>query len=240
MILPQNTTAIYTLTVPSTQKEFKFRQFFVKDEKALLIAQESENATVMLDTIKEVIKRCNVNNIDVEKLASFDIEYIFLQMRSKSVGEMVSLTFSCDVDHGKDNEKAKVVATINLEDVVVEKIEGHTNKIGLFGDVGVVMKYPSIDTIKKVQTNINEDVDTLFSVITDCVEYIYDTDQIYYSKEIEKAELIEFMNNLTSEQFNKIQNFFRTMPKIRVYVKFKCPVCGLEHNKYLEGLSSFF
>ena len=240
MSLPMNATPVYTVKVPSTKKDFKFRPFLVKDEKTLMIAQESEDVTVMLDTVKEVIKTCAKTDIDVEKLASFDIEYIFLQMRAKSVGEIVELIFACDEDHGEQNEKARSLVQVNLEEVKVEFDPNHSSKIELFNDVGVVMKYPTIDTLKKVEQATGQDLETLFDIMTGCIDYIYDGDSVFPAKEQTKEELIEFLNNLTSAQFNKIQGFFRTMPVLRAYVNYTCPVCGKVHNKYMEGLTSFF
>ena len=240
MALPMNATPIYTLQIPSTKKEFKYRPFLVKDEKALLVAQQSEDIGVMLDTVKEVIKSCAKTEIDVDALASYDIEYIFLQMRSNSIGEIVQLIFACDTDHGEDNDKARSTVSINLQDVKVEESDNHTNKITLFGDVGIVMKYPNLSVLKRIETTSDEDFDVLFDIVSDCIDYIYSADEMFPAKEQSKQELIEFLNNLTSEQFEKIQQFFRTMPALRVYLKYTCPVCGREHDKYMEGLQSFF
>lgn len=242
MALPMNATPVYTIQIPSTKKDFKFRPFLVKDEKALLIAQQSEDPTVMLDTVKEVIKACTnpKTPINVEKLASFDIEYIFLQMRAKSVGEFVDLVFQCDEDHGEDNEKARATVRIDLTKVGVEFSENHTSKIELFGDVGVVMKYPNIETLKKLEQTNEDNIDQVFDIVVDCIDYIYDRDEVFAAKDQSKEELIEFVNNLTSEQFERVQQFFQTMPSLKTWIDYKCPVCGKDHHKYMEGLQSFF
>ena len=240
MALPLNATPVYTLTIPSTQKQLKYRPFLVKDEKALLIAQQSEDHTVMLDTVKSVIAACAKSDVDVDKLASFDIEYIFLQMRAMSVGETVDLLFQCDVDHGVDNEKARALARINLLEVKVETFEGHTNKISLFDDVGIVLKYPTISTLKNIEEAKTGGVDQVFNVVVDCIDYIYTPEEVFPAKEQTRQELIEFLNNLTSDQFENLQQFFYTMPQLRAYVNYTCPVCNKEHNKYMEGLASFF
>jgi hypothetical protein len=232
---------VYTLEVPSTKKKLKYRPFVVKDEKALLIAHQSDNIDVMLDTVKEVIKSCAKSEIDVDKLASFDIEYIFLQMRAQSVGEVVELVFGCDLDHGEDNPKAKVEKQINLFDAKVEFFDGHQSKISLFDNVGVVMKYPNIETLKKLEADLSsQEIDQVVGIVADCIDYVYDDEEVYPAKDTKKEELIEFINNLTSEQFNKIRQFFQTMPQLRVYIDYTCPVCGREHKKYMEGLASFF
>lgn len=240
MALPMNATPIYTLQIPSTNKEFKYRPFLVKDEKALLAAQQSEDPTVMVDTVRDVIRSCAKSDIDVDTLASFDIEYIFLKLRSVSVGEMVELIFSCDEDHGEDNEKAQSKVFIDLNKVQIEKDKAVDSKIPLFDNVGVVMHYPTFETMKKLQDNKGDEPDQVFEVVTSCIDYVYSDDEIFPAKEQSKEELYEFLNNLTSDQFLKIQEFFNNMPKLRVNVQYKCPVCGKEHDKYLEGLQSFF
>jgi len=241
MGLPMNATPVFTLEIPSTKKQFKYRPFVVRDEKALLIAQQADDINVMLDTVKEVIKSCAKSEIDVDKLASFDIEYIFLQMRAQSIGEIVELVFACDVDHGDDNSKATVTKQLNLFDAKVEFFDNHESKIKLFGDVGIAMKYPNIETLKKLESDIGmEEVDQAIDIIVDCIDYIYDSEEVHPAKDQKRDALVNFLNDLTSEQFNKIRQFFQTMPQLRVYVDYTCPVCNLEHKKYMEGLASFF
>lgn len=240
MALPIYTTPIYSLQIPSTKKELKFRPFLVKDEKALLIAQQSEDPAVMLDTVKEVIQACAKSKVNVAELASFDVEYIFLQLRARSVGEMAELIFACDIDHGEENEKARSTVSINLLDVKVEFQDEHATKIPLFDTCGIVMKYPTVETLKRLETSDENDVDQVFDIIVDCIDCIYDAEEVFTAKDQTKVELIQFLNNLTSEQFDRIQKFFNTMPSLKAYVKYTCPVCSREHNKYLEGLQSFF
>lgn len=239
MALPMNSTPIYNLVVPSTKKSVTYRPFLVKDQKALLVAQQSADQRVMIDTLKEVIKSCITESIDVSKLAIFDIEYIFTQLRSKSVGETVDIILSCDEDHGSDNEKAKIKHTVDLSEIKVQEKEGHTDKIALFGDVGVVMKYPNIDDIKKLQGGAVTNEDT-FKLVASSIDYIYDNDAVYHSKDQTEQELMDFINNLTSEQFGKIQSFFDTMPKMTHTINYNCPVCDKAHKIVLEGMESFF
>lgn len=240
MALPMNAAPVFNLTVPSSDKVVKYRPFVIKEEKALLIAQQSEDPAVMLDTLKSVIKSCVKDDIDVDALASFDIEYMFTQIRAKSVGEVIELIFSCDEDHGDQNEKAKTKLTIDLTTIKMEKPEGHTKKIDLFGDVGVVMKYPSMDTIKRIQTVNGDDLTDIFNVIAECIDYIYQGDEIFYAKEQKKTELVQFIEGLTSEQFSRVQKFFETMPRLKHEVDYTCPICNKQHHKVLEGLNSFF
>lgn len=237
MALPNNPTPIYTLTIPSTGKEFKYRPFFVKEEKALMIAKETNNPVVMLDTLKQVIDSCSKVPVDLETFASFDIEYIFTQIRAMSVGEIVDLYFKCDTC---TDEKAVARVQLDLTTLKVESFEGHTNKIDLFADVGVIMRYPTVETLKSIEQSEGTNLDLLFNVVVDCIEVIYDAEEVYHTKEQSKEELLAFINNLTSVQFAKIQNFFKTMPSLRAYISYECPVCKKQHNKFMEGLSSFF
>lgn len=238
MALPLNTTPVYNLTVPSSKQKVKFRPFLIKEQKALMLAQQSEDPNVMVDTLKSIIKGCIVDEINVEKLAMFDLEYIFLKLRGKSVGETVELLMGCDEDHGEDDKKAKVKMTINIEDIEVKTGEGHTNKIELFGDVGVMMKYPSFQTLNKFKT-LN-DAEVAFEIVAESIDYIYNSEEVFYAKDQSKQELMEFIDNLTSDQFAKLQQFFVTMPKVSHDVEYNCPVCGKHHKVRMEGIESFF
>jgi hypothetical protein len=240
MALPMMSSPTYNMVIPSTDVTVKFRPFLVKEEKSLLIAQQSEDVKIMVDTLKDVIKSCVLDNIDVNKLATFDIEYMFTQIRAKSVGENIDLIFPCDIDHGADNEKARVKISIDLTSLIVEKNLEHTPRINLFNDVGVMMKYPTIEIMKKLEKLETDNLDNIFDVIAGSIDYIYQGEEIFYAKEQKHEELIQFLNNLTSEQFLKVQKFFETMPRIKKEVNYVCPVCGKSHHKVLEGLQSFF
>lgn len=240
MALPIMNTPTYNLVVPSTGVKIKYRPFLVKEEKALLIAQQSEDIQVMVDSLKQVIKGCVLDKIDVDSLATFDIEYIFTQIRAKSVGEVVELLFPCDEDHGEDQDKAKLKISIDLSNLQVEFPPEHTKKIDLFGDVGVIMKYPSFDMMSKMENLDVEDVDAIFDIIASSIDIIYQGEEIYYAKEQTKEELLEFLYNLTNEQFANLQKFFTKMPKISKTVEYNCPLCGKHHSVTLEGMQSFF
>ena len=238
MALPMNTQPTFSMVVPSTGKTVRFRPFVVKEEKALLIAQQSEDPKVMVDTLKSVFSSVIQDKIDVDKLAIFDIEYMFLQIRGKSVGETIDLLFNCDEDHGEQNDKARSKITINIQDIKVTRSEEHTNKIPLFNNVGIIMKYPTLEATDLLQDA--SDIEEVFNLVADLIDCIYDGDDVYYGHETKKEELLQFLNNLTTEQFAKIQKFFETMPKISTSVDYKCPICGREHHKTLEGLQNFF
>jgi hypothetical protein len=238
MALPVQTVPVYNIKIPSTKEEFKFRPFLVKEQKALLLAQQSEDPLVMVDTLKAVINSCAKSKVDVDRLAIFDLEYVFSQIRAKSVGENVDLFFFCDTC---DDPKAKVKISIDLTKLEVEFNPLNHAKIHLFGDVGIVMKYPNINVVKNIERyGESSDVDLTFDIIAECVDYIYDGEQVYYAKEQTKEELADFINNLTTEQFTKVEEFFETLPKLQQRVSYRCPVCSKEHNKTLEGLNNFF
>jgi hypothetical protein len=240
MALPVMSTPTYNLVIPSTKKSVKYRPFLVKEEKSILIAQQSEDIVVMVDTLKDVIRSCILDKVDPDSLSTFDLEYIFTQIRAKSVGEIIELFFPCDVDHGEQNDKAKVKISIDLTKIEVEFPEEHTNKIDLFGEVGIMMKYPTIEIMSKLEKTNSDDLDNIFDIVADCIELIYEGDKIHYAKEQKKEELLEFLYNLNSEQFVKVQNFFATLPRIKKDVEYNCPICGLHHKKTLEGMQSFF
>ncbi len=230
MSLPIIATPKYELTIPSTKEKVKFRPFLVKEEKALLLAQQSENQQTMLDTLKDVIKECTFGGVDINKLAIFDIEYIFIKLRAKSVGEISELTFQCNACN---DPKAKMNVNINLEDIEVSFDKEHTDKIKITDDIGVKMKYPSVNLAA-------ENDDSGFAVIASCIDYIYDKDSIYNSSEYSKEELENFVSNLTQQQFTKIQKFFETMPKLEKHLQLKCPVCNHVHEQTIKGIESFF
>lgn len=237
MALPMNTAPVNNLIVPSTGKQIKYRPFLIKDEKALLIAQQSEDPHVMFDTLKDVIRSCTNNEVDVDALAIFDVEYIFTQIRAKSVGERVELFLKCDTC---EDEKAVTQVNIDLTQLQVEKDPSHTNKVELYDDVGVVLKYPSLELITKLEQLDSENIEQLFNVVVECVDYIYTSKEVFHAKEQDKNELLEFLNNMTSDQFAKVQTFFETMPRLKKEISYNCPICGKKHDKVLEGLQSFF
>jgi Zn finger protein HypA/HybF involved in hydrogenase expression len=237
MALPLSKTPVYNLTIPSSGEKVKFRPFLVKDEKALLLAQQSEDPVVMINTLKEVIKSCLDDKVDVKKLATFDVEYIFTQLRAKSVGEISELVFKCG---HCDSEDGRVKLKIDLTELKVDKPENHKDIIPLFDSVGIKMKYPDMDLIKKLEGVNTESMDQIMDVVIECIEYIYDEEQMYHTEEQTKAEMVQFLENLTSDQFAKIQKFFETMPKVKHEIDFECPACKSHNHTVLEGINNFF
>jgi hypothetical protein len=237
MALPKMNAPLYNVTIPSNKKEVKFRPFLVKEEKSLLLAQQSEDPKVMINTLKSVIENCIVDDVDVDKLATFDYEYLFTQIRAKSVGEIVELLFLCDTC---DDDKAKAQVNLDISKFKVEFPEGHDNKISLFDDVGIVMNNPTLATLDKLEKIKEGDVNSIFDVVADCMESVYTTEEVFNTKDQTKQEVIDFLENLTQEQFKKIESFFLTMPKLQQKVEYNCPVCNKHHVKTMEGLASFF
>lgn len=237
MALPKMNAPLYNVTIPSTKKEIKFRPFLVKEEKSLLLAQQSEDPKVMINTLKSIIENCVVDDVDVNKLATFDYEYLFTQIRAKSVGEIVELLFLCDTC---DDDKAKTQVNLDISKFAVEFPEGHNNNILLFDDVGIIMKNPTLDTLDKLEKIKEGDIDSIFDVVADCMESVYNTEEVFNTKDQTKQEVLDFLENLTQEQFKKIENFFLTMPKLKQIVEYDCPVCSKHHTKTMEGLASFF
>lgn len=231
MSLPKQVLPIYTLKVPSTGKTVKFRQFTVKEEKAMILAKESEDVEVITNAVVEVIKSCVTGIEDVNALALFDIEYIITRLRAKSVSERIDLKMLCDVDE----EHEKIPVMIDIEKIEVKFPEGHSKEIPLYDDVGIVMKYPSIGLMSSIGK-----MDGL-ELMLECIDYIYTKEEVYHAKDSTKEELLEFLNNLTQKQLDKIQEtFFDKMPTYSHEVQYKCRECGHEHVKTIRGLASFF
>lgn len=236
MALPMMQTPTYELTIPSTKKKVKFRPFLVKEQKALMIAQHSEEPQVMIDTLKDIIKSC-VSNVDVDKLAIFDLEYIFLQLRAKSIGETAEVVYSC---LQCNDPKGKVTLNIDVSDISVEFHPNHENTIELFDEVGVKMKYPGLDFLGSIdELDLNNPTDAL-KIISNCIEYIYDGDKIYDTKDQTPEEINHFLENLTFAQLDKIKKFFETLPKLKKKIEFDCPVCKYHHNYMIQGINNFF
>lgn len=239
-MLPVNTMPTYTLQLVSDKKKVvSYKPWLVKASKAMLIAQESGDDNTMIDTIKDVVDSCLVTKLDVNTLPTFDFEYLFLKLREVSVGEMVRLRFFCDVDHGPDNVKAVVVKDIDIRDVKVVELPNHVNTIPLFDKVSIRLKYPTIDSLK-VLSDDKDELENMFDMVAECIEGIYDDDQKFDPKDLSKEELLAFLNSLTPPQFDKIQNFFDTAPRLQLPVEYDCPVCKKHHTLKLEGLRSFF
>ena len=238
MPLPKIAAPTYTLELPSTGQEINYRPFLVKEEKVLVIALESEENKQITNAIKTVIKNCILTKgIKVETLPTFDIEYLFLNIRGKSVGEEIEVNVICP-----DDEVTQVPVTIDLDDIQVQKNDEHTNKIKLDDTLMMEMKYPSLDEFIKNNFDLNDEnsMDQSFNLIASCVSNIFSEDEVWAAEDCTKKELKEFLEQMNSAQFKDIEKFFETMPKLSHKIKVTNPKTKVESEVVLEGLASFF
>jgi hypothetical protein len=226
------------LEIPSLKKSVKYRPFLVKEEKVLIIAMESEDPKQIAEAVKTVIGNCIVTRgIKIEQLATFDIEYLFLNIRGKSVGETVDVLITCP-----DDGNTQVPVSINLDDIQVEFREDHSRDIKLDDTLTLRMRYPSMQEFVKSNFIAGSEisVDETFDMITSCIEQIYSEEESWSSSDVTKKELKEFLEQLTSQQFKDIEKFFETMPKLSHTIKVTNPNTEVESEVVLEGLTSFF
>ena len=238
MPLPKISTPTYELTLPSTGKPIQYRPFLVKEEKVLVIALESEDTKQITTAIKNVIKSCiQTRGVKVESLPTFDIEYLFLNIRGKSVGEVVEVNLVCP-----DDNETTVKAEINLDDIQVEKTEGHTNKIKIDNEIMMEMKYPSLDEFIKNNFDMSggSDMDQSFELIASCIDKIYTADEVWTAAGCTKKEIRDFLEQMNSSQFKEIENFYTTMPKLSHTLEITNPKTKVTSEVVLEGLASFF
>lgn len=238
MPLPKIATPTYELEIPSTKKKIKYRPFLVKEEKILLLAMETNDPKEIAESVKNVINNCIITRgVKVDKLSTFDIEYLFLNIRGKSVGEEVEVMVTCP-----DDEETQVPMVINLDEIKVVQNPKHNRDIKLDDELTLRMKYPSLNEFVKSNFSNEEDmsIDDTFGMITGCIEQIYSEEESWASSDSTPKELREFLEQLTSTQFKEIETFFETMPKLAHTITIKNPKTGVESDVTLEGLTSFF
>jgi len=238
MPLPKIATPTYELELPSTGKTIAYRPFLVKEEKVLVIALESEDTKQITTAIKAVLRNCVLTKgVKVESLPTFDIEYLFLNIRGKSVGEELEVNIVCP-----DDEETNVPVFIDLDDIQVQKDNGHTNKIKLDDNLMMEMKYPSLEQFIKNNFEFDEKnaMDQSFDLIATCIDKIYTEDEVWATADCTKKEVKEFLESMNSSQFKSIEKFFETMPKLSHTIKVKNPKTKVESEVVLEGLASFF
>jgi len=238
MPLPKIVTPEYDLVLPSTQKKITYRPFLVKEEKLLVLALESENTKQITTAIKSVLKSCILTRgIKVEKLPTFDIEYLFLNIRARSVGEEVEVNIVAP-DDGETN----VTVTIDLEDIQVQTDENHSNKIRLDETLMMEMKYPSLEQF--ISNNFDfegeTDINQSFELIASCIDKIYNEDEVWSTDDCTKKEVVDFLEQMSSTQFKEIEQFFETMPKLSHTIEITNPSTKVKSTIVLEGLTSFF
>ena len=238
MPLPKIATPTYSLVLPSLEKEINFRPFLVKEEKLLVLALETEDTKQITTAIKAVIKNCiQTKGIKVETLPTFDIEYLFLNIRGKSVGESLDVNIICP-----DDEKTNVPVTIDLDDIQVKKTEGHSNKVKLDNTLMMELKYPSLDEFIKSNFDFKDEnaMEQSFNLIASCIDKIYNEEEVWVAADCTKKEIKEFLESMNSSQFKKIEEFFTTMPKLSHTIKVTNPETKVKSEVVLEGLASFF
>ena len=236
MPLPKISTPTYELTIPSSQRKIKYRPFLVKEEKILIIAMESQDDKQIAQAVKDVLGSCILTKgISIDKLSTFDIEYLFLNIRGKSVGETVEVLVTCP-----DDNKTKVPVVVNLDEIQVIRSENHSADISLDGNLSMRMKYPSMGEFVKSNFNVEMKVDDTFDMVCSCIEQVYSEEESWTAADCTKKELLEFLEQLDSSQFKKIETFFETMPKLSHTFKVTNPNTKVESDITLEGLNAFF
>ena len=233
MGLPKLDTPTYRLTLPSTGEEIQYRPFLVKDQKLLMMAQESEEDQQIVDAVTSLVKTCTFDKIDADNSPMFDVEYIFLQIRGKSVGEKVQLRLICP-----DDEETTVDAEVDINDIAVQMTEDHTNEVQITDTVKLFLKYPVLKDMRGLMVNTSE-MQQIFSVLTKCVHEIHYGEQIFSKIDISEKDIDEFIDQLTTDQFKGITNFFDTMPKLRHVIPITNPKTKVESEVVVEGLASF-
>ena len=236
MALPKLTTPTYELEIPSTDEKIKYRPFLVKEEKILMMALESKSSGDITQAVKDIVSECTFNKVNIDLMPMFDVEYIFLNIRSKSVGEVSKLKILCP-----DDKKTYADVELDLNKVNVQVGEDHTNKIELGNGMGMIMKYPSIDSFK--DSGIRDiNASNMLEVISTCILQIYEEEgkKVYNSKDQTSKELPDFIEQLNTKQFKDVQKFFDTMPKLKHEITVKNPKTKIESKITLSGLNDFF
>jgi hypothetical protein len=245
MALPKVDVPIYETKLISNGKIVKFRPFLVKEQKLFLMSAESNDIKEITKTVKQVLNNCLITKLEIDDLPSFDIEHLFIQLRARSVGEVVNLKYTCN-NLVKDEEGTEktcgglVKFDVNLLELIPKMPEKHSTKIELTDKLGIVMKYPSFNILNYEEVPEESKLEKTIELIVSCVDYIYDAESIYYAKDTSKEEMVEFIENLQQDDIEKLQNFFLTMPKMKKQLDFKCKKCGYEETILAEGIENFF
>jgi hypothetical protein len=232
-MLPKLDTPTYRLTLPSTGDEIQYRPFLVKEQKLLMMAQESEDEQQILDAVTSLVRTCTFDKIDANNSPMFDVEYIFLQIRGKSVGEKVQLKLICP-----DDEKTTVDVEVDINDIDVQMSDTHTNEVKITDTVKIFLKYPVLKDMKGLVNNASQ-MQQIFSMLTKCVHEIHYGEQIFSKIDISEKDINEFIDQLTTDQFEGITNFFDTMPKLRHVIPITNPKTEVKSEVVVEGLASF-
>lgn len=237
-MLPKISAPVYDLTLPMLNQKIQFRPFLVKEQKILLIAIQSEDPVFIRDNVKNIIKSCCLTDINVDELSALDIEYFFLNLRARSIGEVVETKYRCEATNSEGETCGnQLKVDINLLDIKPE-LTDYNDIVEITDSVGIKFKYPNF----KVVEQLSEDKDVVektFDAIINCIDYIYDDNNFYYAKETPKKELVEFLESLNVDQFKKVENYFDALPKLKKEINIKCNKCGFDHKIVLEGIDNF-
>lgn len=240
MALPKIDTPIYEIELPLSKKQIRFRPFLVKEQKNLLMAMETDDSDNIEKNIRQVLHNCTITeNIDIDKLPVVDIEYYFLHLRARSIGEIVEGEYICNNEVDNKTCGGKMKSSFNLLDIKVQVDPDHKDLIQLTNNVSMKLKYPEFSLVKKLKDKESA-VDIAFEVIADSIEYIFDGEQYYYGNETPKEELIQFLETLNQSQFSSLEGFFDNLPVINKTIEMKCGKCGFNHTLNMQGLESFF
>jgi len=240
MALPKIDTPVYDLDLPLSKKHIRFRPFLVKEQKNLMMAMEADDKETIERNVKQVLTNCTlVDDFDVNKLPVIDVEYYFLNLRARSVGEIVENKYTCTNEVGGTQCGNKMTAQFNLLDVKVEFDPEATDEIKITDKIVIKLKYPEFSLVEKLSKK-NSEVDIAFEIVADSIEYIFDGEQYYHANETPKEEMMQFIESLNQEQFSKLEDFFNHLPKMDKKVDMKCSKCNFDHTFRMEGLESFF
>jgi len=242
-MLPKLDVPIYSINLISTNKPIRFRPFLVKEQKLFLMVSESNDPNEMIGVIRQVLKNCVLDEIDIDSLPTFDLEYLFMNLRARSVEEIVELRYKCNNvlkdDKGEEKQcNGLVEFKLNILEIEPTKNPEHKNKIQITENLGICFKYPTFEMIQKYEKLSENEV--MIRILIDCIDFIYDKEQVYYAKDTPVKELEEFVDSLQQKDLEKFKQFFDTMPEIKKDVHFKCPKCSYEEDIEIKGIQSFF
>ena len=239
-MLPRIDTPVYEVELPLSKKSVQFRPFLVKEQKNLLMAMEADDKETIERNVKQILTNCTLTkDIKIDNLPVVDVEYYFLQLRAKSVGEVVENKYICNNEVNGSPCNNKMDVTIDINDIKVERSEEVEDTIQLTPTIFIKLSYPKFSTMEKLKSSTTS-VDMAFDIVADSIEYIYDGEQYYYGYESDRKELMEFIDSLNTEQFSKIENFFKSLPRLTKKLEFTCSKCGFNHKIEVEGLENFF
>lgn len=243
MSLPKIDVPIFEAVLPSNKQIVKFRPFLVKEQKLLLMASQATEVKEVIDSIKQILRNCILTELDIESLPVFDLEFLFLNLRARSVNEIVDIKYKCNNHSVTEDGETRtctgmVEYKIDVLEIKPEFAPNHTNKIQVSENLGIVLKYPTFEMMKTIEGKREDEA--VFELLLQCIDYIYDKDNMYYPKDSTHEEMTEFIDNLQQKHLEMIKDFFDSMPKVKKDLDFKCPKCGLEDKIVIEGVQSFF